>query len=106
MKYTFSIIQFGFRLLFLILDIVINIQILSTQQPLTFGAITIGTDYIHSIVIFNAAVIIIILIVDFMIVAARRYRINFEVGNKFIDVQRYDPPPGKPPDIPLPPRSK
>ena len=72
--HTFSTTQLVFRCCYLVLDVAINSLILSTHQPLTIGPFIIGTDYRQSIVICNAAMIIIICIFDFMIVTVRRLR--------------------------------
>jgi uncharacterized membrane protein len=90
MPHAFSIIQLVVRICFLVLDIVINSWIVSHQQPFTIGTFTIGTDYGQSIILFNAAMIIIICIVDFLIVAVRRFSTNYHIGAGITDMYRHE----------------
>ncbi len=81
--------QFVFRVLLLLADISINAYILSTHQPFL-----IGTDYGQSLVLFNAAMIVFICSVDFLIVEigirARRARSNYEMGRALTDLYRHE----------------
>jgi len=90
MPHTFSTTQLVLRFCFLVLDVVINSLILSTHQPFTIGSFIIGTDYGQSIVLCNAAMIIIICIADYMMVAVRRIRANYEIGEGITDMYRHE----------------
>jgi hypothetical protein len=90
MPHAFSPIQLVFRICFLVLDIGINSWILTYHQPFAIGTFVIGTDYGQSIILCNAAMIIIICIVDFMIVAARGYSTNYHIGAGITDMYRHE----------------
>ena len=49
-----------------------------------------GTDYSQSIVLFNAAMILIIYIVDLIIVGVRRIRTNYIIGEGITDLYRHE----------------
>jgi hypothetical protein len=72
-------LQLVFRLLFLMGDVGVNIYVLSTRQPFLMGA-----DYIQSIVLFNAAMMMLIYIVDYGLVKLQRHDIVVHVGEKMI----------------------
>ena len=86
MPHAFSKNQLVFRLLFLLVDIIGNAYILSTHQPFIMG-----TDYGQSIVLFNAAMIMIIYIVDLILVAVRRFRTKaaYEIGQGITDLYKH-----------------
>ena len=90
MPYAFSITQLVFRIVFLALDVYINSWILSNHQPFAIGTFVIGADYGQSIILCNAAMIIILCIVDFLIVAVRRFRTNYQVGEGITDMYRHE----------------
>ncbi len=48
-------------------DVFVNTYILSTHQPFTIGTFVIGEDYGQSIVFFNAAMIMVIYICEFLV---------------------------------------
>jgi hypothetical protein len=73
------------RLLFLVGDMVGNMYMLSTRQPFIIGA-----DYSQSIVFFNAAVIVLICIIDFIIVKTQRLRIDLEIGEGLTDLHKHE----------------
>ena len=78
--------QLVFRLLFLFVDIGGNIYILSTHQVVTLGGVSF--DYGQFIVLFNAAMMMIVYIVDFIIVKIQRYRIDIDIGEGFTHRKR------------------
>ncbi len=88
MSHAFSKTQLVLRLLFLLGDIVGNMSILSTHQTLTLG--TLHLDYGQFIVVFNAAAIMIIYIVDLITVAVLRFSINYAVGEGLTDLHKYE----------------
>jgi hypothetical protein len=88
MPHAFSKTQLVFRLLFLLVDIVGNMSILSAHQTLTLG--TLHLEYVPFIIVFNAAVIMIIYIVDLIIVAVLRVRTNYAVGQGLTDLHRHE----------------
>ncbi len=90
MPHAFSLIQLVFRFCFLALDVGINSWILTNLQPFAIGTFVIGTDFGQSIILCNAAMIMIIFIVDFMIVAARRYSTNYHIGAGITDMYRHE----------------
>ena len=75
--------QLVFRLLFLLVDIVGNIYTLSTNQPFLVGTALPLNDS-QFIVLFNAAMIMIIYIVDFVIVKLQRRNIVVHVGERML----------------------
>jgi len=81
--------QFALRVLFLLADVGVNYYILSTHQPFMIGA-----DYGQSIVLFNAAMIVIICSVDFITVEiggrARKFRSTYEMGRGLTDLYRHE----------------
>lgn len=79
--------QLVFRLLFLLADIVGNIYILSTRQALTLGGMSFDNG--QFIVAFNAAMIMVIYIVDFIIVKTQRYVIDFKIGERLTNNERW-----------------
>ena len=70
------------RLLFLLVNIVVNAYILSTGG--------LSFDYSRFIVLFNAAMIMVIYLVDFSIVKAQRRRIASEIGEGLIALHRHE----------------
>lgn len=70
------------RLLFLLVNIVVNAYILY------IGGLSF--DYSRFIVLFNAAMIMVIYLVDFSIVKAQRRRIAFEIGEGLIALHRHE----------------
>jgi uncharacterized membrane protein len=90
MPHAFSLTQLVFRICFLALDVGINSWILTNHQPFAIGTFVIGTDFGQSIILCNAAMIIIICIVDFMIVAVGKFRTNYQVGAGITDMYRHE----------------
>ncbi len=80
--------QLIFRLLFLLGDVVGNIYILSTKQPLILGALQL--DHSQAIVAFNAAMILVIYIVDFIIVKTQKFFIELAVGEGLTDLHKHE----------------
>jgi hypothetical protein len=80
--------QLIFRLLFLLGDVVGNIYILSTKQPLILGAFQL--DHNQAIIAFNAAVILIIYIVDFIIIKTQKFRMELAVGEGLTDLHKHE----------------
>ncbi len=80
--------QLIFRLLFLLGDVVGNIYILSTKQPLILGALQL--DHSQAIVAFNAAMILLIYIVDFIIIKTQKLRIELAVGEGLTDLHKHE----------------
>ncbi len=76
------------RLFFLLVDIVGNMYILTTKQPLILGALQL--DHTLSIVAFNAAMILVIYIVDFIIVKTQRFFIEVAVGEGLTDLHKHE----------------
>jgi hypothetical protein len=70
--------QLVFRFLFLLVDIVGNISLLSMPQPLILADLQL--DHTQAVVAFNAAMMLVIYIVDFIIVKTQRLLIDIEVG--------------------------
>ena len=70
--------QLVLRLLFWLTDIVGNAYILSTHQVLTLGDSSF--DYGQFIVLFNAAMIMVIYFVDFVMYKTQKTRINLAIG--------------------------
>ena len=79
--------QVIFRIFFLLVDVVGNLYILTTQQPLILEALHL--DQIQAIVAFNATMILIIYIVDFIIVKTQRFFIGVSVGEGLTDLHRH-----------------
>lgn len=73
--------QFGFRLIVWLVDLFGNIIILSTHQTLSLGDLHL--DYVWLIVVFNAAVLLVIYVVDFVIFKIERYLIDIDIGEGF-----------------------
>ena len=90
MPHAFSLIQLVFRICFLAVDVGINSWILTNQKPFAIGTFVIGTDFGQSIILCNAAMIIIIYIVDFMIVAARRSSTIYHIGAGITDMYGHE----------------
>ena len=88
MPHAFSTHQFVFRLLFLLVDAGINFYILLTYQTLTLG--TSHLDYRQLIVVFNVVMLMIIYTVDFIIVAVRRLRTNYLIGQGLTDLHKHE----------------
>ena len=88
MPHAFSTKQLAFRLLFLLADAVVNYYILSTYQTLTLG--TSHLDYRQFIVVFNVVMIWIIYTVDLIIVAVRRLRTNYVIGQGLTDLHKHE----------------
>ena len=80
--------QLIFRLLFLLGDVVGNIYILSTKQPLILGALQL--DHSQAIIAFNAAIILLIYIVDFIIIKTQKFRIELAVGEGLTDLHKHE----------------
>lgn len=79
--------QLIFRILFILADMLVNYQTLITNRP----AITaLSMDYVPFIVLFNAAMIIIICAVDYAIVKWRSYRSNYKVGKGLTDLYQHE----------------
>jgi hypothetical protein len=85
MPHAFSTTQLVLRVLFLLVDVGVNAYILSNQQPFIMG-----TNYGQSIVFFNAAMIMIIYIIDLMVTGVRRSRTIYEVGEGITDLYRHE----------------
>ena len=79
MPHAFSMPQFVLRVLFLLVDVGVNAYILSNQPP-----------FIQSIVFFNAAMIMIIYIVDLITADVRRIRTNYVIGEGITDLYRHE----------------
>ena len=90
MPHAFSITQLVFKCFFLVLDIYINSWILTNYQPFAIGTFVIGTDYGQSIILCNAAMIILICIVDFLVVVVRGFRTNYHIGAGISDMYRHE----------------
>jgi hypothetical protein len=75
--------QTVFRLFFLLCDIVGNIYILSTHQTLPLGSLLL--DYVQFTVVFNAAAIVVIYIVDFVMYKTEKFRLELNVGKGLVD---------------------
>ncbi len=76
------------RLFFLLVDIVGNMYILTTKQPLILGALQL--DHSQAIIAFNAAMILVIYIVDFIIVKTQRFFIDLAVGEGLTDLHKHE----------------
>jgi TRAP-type C4-dicarboxylate transport system permease small subunit len=81
--------QLIIRLIFLLVDIVGNIYMLSTHQPL-INVTALPLDYVQFIVLFNAAMIMIIYIVDFIIVRTKKALIDLEIGEGLSDLYKHE----------------
>jgi hypothetical protein len=77
--------QMILRLLFVLGDVCGNIYMLTNHQPFLIGA-----DYGQSIVFFNAAMILIIYVVDYIIVKTQKLRIDLAVGEGLTDLHRHE----------------
>lgn len=75
-------------ILSLLLDIGVNIYILLYHPTLTLGDLHL--DYFWLIVLFNAALIVIIDIVDYIIVKIQRLRIDLEIGEGLADLHKHE----------------
>ena len=75
-------------ILALVVDMFGNIYILSTHQTLTLGDLHL--DYFWLIVLFNAALIVIIEIVDFIIVRTKKFFSNLEIGEVISDLYKHE----------------
>ncbi len=80
--------QLIFRAIFILFDMIGNAYILRTHQTLTLG--TLPLDNFWLIVLFNAAMIAIICIVDYIIVKVQRLRIDLEVGEGLTDLHKHE----------------
>jgi hypothetical protein len=79
MPHAFSGGQFVFRLFLILVDMLVNYLTLLTQH-----------DYVSFIVFFNAGMILFILILDLTIVAVRRIRTNYVVGEGLTDLYKHE----------------
>ncbi len=80
-----KLVQLLFRLLFLVGDMIGNAYILSTHQPFIIGA-----DYGQSIIFFNAALIVIISVIDYIIVRTQRLRMDLAIGEGITDLHKHE----------------
>ena len=87
MPHAFSLVQFVFRVIFILFDMLVNYQTLVTKQPF-FSAVS--TDYVSFIVFFNAGLLLFIFVVDLLIAAWRRFRTNYIVGEGITDLYHHE----------------
>lgn len=73
--------QLIFRILFLLVDVIGNIFILSTHQTLSLGDLHL--DYVSLIVVFNAVMLLVVYVVDLVIFKVERYLIDIDIGEGF-----------------------
>jgi hypothetical protein len=83
-----EMIQLIVRLFFLLVDVGGNMYILTTKQPLMLGALQL--DLPLAIVVFNAAMILVVYIVDFIIVKTQRLFIQLAVGEGLTDLHKHE----------------
>ena len=76
-----KMMQLIFRILFLLVDVIGNIFILSTHQTLPLGDLHL--DYVALIVVFNAAMLLVVYVVDLVIFKLERYLIDIDIGEGF-----------------------
>jgi hypothetical protein len=69
--------QLVLRLIFLGVDIAINTFLLSSEQSITLGGIDFSNHL--CIILFNAGMLLLIYIVDFILVKTQRYRTEIEI---------------------------
>ncbi len=79
--------QLIFRAIFILFDMYGNYQTLETHQPFITA---LSIDYVLFIVLFNAAMIAIICIADYIIVKVQRLRIDLEVGEGLTDLHKHE----------------
>lgn len=80
-------LQVIFRTIFILFDMFGNYQTLTAHQPFITA---LSMDYGQFIVLFNAAMIIIICLVDYFIVKWRKFRANYELGEGLTDLYRHE----------------
>lgn len=81
-------LQVVFRSIFILFDMFGNFQTLSAHQP--FITVLSTMDYGQFIVLFNAAMIIIICVVDYIIVKWRGYRSDYKIGRGLNDLYMHE----------------
>ncbi len=79
--------QIVIRSIFILFDMFGNFLTLSTHQPFITA---LSMDYGLFIVLFNATMLIIICVVDYIIVKWRAYRSNYKVGKGLTDLYQHE----------------
>ncbi len=88
MPHAYSSNQCLLRSLYLLGNVLGNIYLLSTHQVFTLGSTFLNNS--QSIVLFNAAMLVIIYIFDFTITAVRRFRTNYIVGQGLTELHKHE----------------
>lgn len=74
------------RVIFLFFDMIGNLSILSNH--LSFSVGTMQLDFASSLIAFNAVMILVVYVVDFVIVKTQKLLIDIEIGRGFTDHER------------------
>jgi hypothetical protein len=80
--------QLLMRAIFLLIDMIGNVSILSNH--LSFSVGTVQLDFVSSLIVFNALMILIVYVVDFVIVKTQKLLIDIEIGKGFINHEHHE----------------